>query len=215
MARAMAAARARRAQPARRRAARCTMRRITHSEGDAACSVPHNGFVVVADGRKMLFLRNEGDADLPEPRVVEHATSRTIPPIATRRPIAPGASPFAAAAAARSSMDEVDFHQLEEDRFAAETADLLKKRALNNDFESLIIVAPPRTLGELRKHYHKEVSSRLIGELDKDLTGHPVDRDREGADALSGRTAVSDRAATARRTSAPSAIPAGAVSHMR
>ncbi len=51
-------------------------------------------------------------------------------------------------------MDEVDFHQQEEDRFAVDAADLLKRRALANEFESLIIVAPPRTLGELRKHYH-------------------------------------------------------------
>ena len=29
-------------------------------------------------------------------------------------------------------------------------------------------------LGELRKHYHKEVTDRLVGELAKDLTGHPV-----------------------------------------
>ena len=43
-----------------------------------------------------------------------------------------------------------------------------------NDFEALIIVAPPKTLGEMRKHYHKEVSQRLKGELDKDLTGHPI-----------------------------------------
>lgn len=71
-------------------------------------------------------------------------------------------------------MGETDFHQQEEDRFAAETADMLKRRALANDFESLIIVAPPKTLGELRKHYHKEVSNRLAGELAKDLTGHPV-----------------------------------------
>ena len=73
-------------------------------------------------------------------------------------------------------MAEVDFHQQEEDRFAADTADLLKRRALKNDFESLIIIAPPKTLGELRKHYHKEVSRRLTGELDKDLTGHPIDQ---------------------------------------
>ena len=39
---------------------------------------------------------------------------------------------------------------------------------------ALIVVAPPKTLGELRKHYHKEVTSRLKGELDKDLTGHPI-----------------------------------------
>jgi protein required for attachment to host cells len=51
---------------------------------------------------------------------------------------------------------------------------LLKQRALRNEFESLIIIAPPRTLGELRKHYHKEVSARLAGEIDKDLTGHTV-----------------------------------------
>ena len=73
-------------------------------------------------------------------------------------------------------MAQTDFHQLEEDRFAAEAAEMLKKRALANQFEKLIVIAPPRTLGELRKHYHKEVSQRLIGELDKDLTGHPIDQ---------------------------------------
>ena len=63
---------------------------------------------------------------------------------------------------------------MEGDRFAAETADLLRTRALNNDFETLIIVAPPKTLGELRKHYHKEVENRLTGEIDKDLTRHTL-----------------------------------------
>ena len=28
--------------------------------------VPHNSFVVVADGAKMLFFRNEGDAEVPK-----------------------------------------------------------------------------------------------------------------------------------------------------
>jgi protein required for attachment to host cells len=68
----------------------------------------------------------------------------------------------------------VDFHQQEEDRFAAETADLLKREALAGSFESLIVVAPPRTLGELRKHYHVAVSEKLAGEIDKDLTGHTI-----------------------------------------
>ena len=81
---------------------------------------------------------------------------------------------FASNGAGRSAYEETDWHQLEEDRFAAETAELLRKRALSNDFESLIIVAPPKTLGELRKHYHKEVEKRLAGEVAKDLTGHPV-----------------------------------------
>ena len=36
------------------------------------------------------------------------------------------------------------------------------------------MVAPPRTLGELRKHYHKEVEKRLVAEVPKDLVNMPV-----------------------------------------
>jgi len=131
--------------------------------------VPHNAFVVVADGRKMLFLRNEGDAEYPNLQVEKKLVDQN-PKDSDQKRDQSGQS----SSSVSGTMGETDFHQLEEDRFAAETADLLKKRALNNDFESLIIVAPPRTLGELRKHYHKEVSDRLTGEIDKDLTGHTV-----------------------------------------
>lgn len=135
--------------------------------------VPHKAMVVVADGRKMLFLRNEGDADYPNLEL-ERKREQDNPPDRAQSTDAPGTT-FSSVGNGRSSYQETDFHQLEEDRFAAETAELLKKRALNQDFEALVIVAPPRTLGELRKHYHKEVAVRLIGELDKDLTGHPID----------------------------------------
>ena len=163
--------------------------------------LPHDAFILVADGRKMLFFRNEGDGEYPH-LVVEHAEARPNPSDAEQKTDTAGRassewgggsqsspsqqSPVSGSsvsrgqggqfAAARSSMQETDYHQMEEDRFAAETADLLKKRALAQEFESLVIVAPPKTLGELRKHYHKEVADRLIGEVDKDLTGHPVDQ---------------------------------------
>src|SRR3546814_20431562 len=74
----------------------------------------------------------------------------------------------------RSAFQETDFHELEQARFAALTAELLKKRALKKEYDKLIVVAPPRTLGELRKHYHKEVEERLVGEIRKDLTGNTV-----------------------------------------
>jgi hypothetical protein len=32
----------------------------------------------------------------------------------------------------------------------------------------------PRTFGELRKHYHKSLSAILVGEIEKDLTGHNI-----------------------------------------
>jgi protein required for attachment to host cells len=135
--------------------------------------VPHRGFVVVADGKKMLFFRNEGDSEFPK-LAVERKREQENPSDLDQKTDTAGRAPSGSGGAGHSSYQEVDFHQLEEDRFAAETAELLRKRALSNDFESLIIVAPPRTLGELRKHYHKEVEKRLTGEIAKDLTGHPV-----------------------------------------
>ncbi len=135
--------------------------------------VPHNSFVVVADGKKMLFFRNEGDSEFPRLEVERKRETGDAPDRDRKTDLA-GRAPSAPAGAGYSSYQEVDFHQLEEERFAAETAEMLRKRALRNDFESLIIVAPPKTLGELRKHYHKEVEKRLAGEVAKDLTGHPV-----------------------------------------
>ncbi len=135
--------------------------------------VPHNSFVLVADGRKMLFFRNEGDAEFLKLEV-ERKREHDVGEDRDMKTDDAGRTFDASGGAGRSAYEEVDFHQLEEDRFAAEAAEMLKQRALRNDFESVIIVAPPRTLGELRKHYHKEVQKRLTGEIAKDLTGHPV-----------------------------------------
>jgi protein required for attachment to host cells len=131
--------------------------------------IPHNGVILVADGRKSLFFRNQGDADFPNLSVVEK--ERHANPAHRDQ-----ASDLAGRASntTGSSMEEVDFHQQEEDRFAAETAAMLKERALRNEFDSLVVVAPPRTLGELRKHYHVEVEKRLVAELPKDLVNTPV-----------------------------------------
>ena len=131
--------------------------------------IPHDSFVLVADGRKSLFFRNQGDADFPNLAV--EAKEVDVNPAHHEQ-----ASDLAGRASNTlgSSMDEVDFHQQEEDRFAAETAAMLKARALQGDFDALVVVAPPRTLGELRKHYHKEVERRLVAEVPKDLVNVPV-----------------------------------------
>lgn len=134
--------------------------------------IDHDAMVLVADGRKMLFFRNKGDAAYPN---LEAETVKEQDNPADREQAAdtPGRS-HNSVGSHRSAMDEVNFHDLEESRFAAEAADMLKRRAMANDFEKLIIVAPPTALGEMRKHLHKEVQDRLVGEIPKDLTTHPV-----------------------------------------
>ncbi len=134
--------------------------------------VPHNAFVVVADGEKMLLFRNQGDDEFPHLVVIEEDEQQSVANREQRRD-APGRS-FSSVGPGRSAYKEADSRQLGEDRFAAETAAMLNRRALDNEFDTLIVVAPPRTLGELRKFYHDELQRRVRGELPKNLTNNPV-----------------------------------------
>jgi len=134
--------------------------------------IDHGAMVLVADGRKMLFFRNRGDRNFPNLEA-ETVKVQDNPYDRDQASDAPGRA-FNSVGSHRSSMEQTDFHELEEARFAAEAAELLKRRAFANDFEKLIVVAPPAALGEMRKHYHKEVQSRLVGEIPKDLSNHPV-----------------------------------------
>jgi protein required for attachment to host cells len=131
-----------------------------------------NSLVLVADSAKMLFFRNEGDAEHPTLKVVE-AQQQADPADrdiksdqAGRTKNGPGGG--------GGTMGETDFHQQSEDRFAIDAANQLKSGALAGDYDALVVAAPPRTLAVLRKHYHSEVEKRLILELPKDLTGHPT-----------------------------------------
>jgi len=134
--------------------------------------IPHDSFVLVADGRKSLFFRNRGEGDFPN-LIVERKDSHADAKDREIKSDAPGRS-FSSVGPGRSAYEEADFHQLAEDRFATDTAEMLNSRALRNDYDSLVVVAPPRTLGELRKHYHKEVEKRLVAEVPKDLVNVPV-----------------------------------------
>jgi protein required for attachment to host cells len=136
-------------------------------------NIPHNALILVADGQKYLLLRNTGNFRQP---VLTVEASHEHPGQATHDQGSdqPGRA-FASSGTIRGSVAQTDFHQLEEDEFAAQAAAVLSQRAGAGDFEELIVVAPPRTLAELRKNYDKAVTSRLIAEIDKDLTKHPVD----------------------------------------
>ncbi|MDZ3831091.1 MAG: host attachment protein [Sphingopyxis sp.] len=110
--------------------------------------IPHGAHVAVADGKRFVLFRNDGDeallnlvdADSPE---VENSNRS-------------GASP--------------EVRDLEERGHAAGVAALLNQRVLSNDIEKLLVVADPHTLGVMRDHYHGELQKRLVGELPKTLT---------------------------------------------
>ncbi|WP_265562814.1 host attachment family protein [Sphingomicrobium arenosum] len=134
--------------------------------------IANDTLVLVTDGRKMLFLRNEGDSEHMNLEV-EKKAKRDDAPDRDLKTDEPG-SVFMSGSPGRSSYEETDFHQLEEDRWAHEAADRINSRALSNDFDKLVIIAPPKTLGELRKKLHKETEKRTILEIDKEMTNQPL-----------------------------------------
>jgi protein required for attachment to host cells len=142
------------------------------ANGLHAMALPPNTLVLVADGRKMLFLRNQGE-DGHIDLVTEAHRARTDRKDSEMKSDAPGVM-GQSAGHGRPSIEETDYHQLEEDRFASEAAEQLKHRALGGDFDSLAIIAPPKTLGELRKHLHSEVENRIVLELPKEMTNRPL-----------------------------------------
>ncbi|MCE7029922.1 host attachment family protein [Jiella avicenniae] len=136
--------------------------------------IDYKTWILVADGEKALFLENVGDGELPNfeiRRVEEHEN----PPAREQGANKPGRMSDAGSGH-RSAVEDTDWHRLEKERFAAEIADILYRMAHRGRFEKIVIAAPPRILGEMRQHYHKEVVARIVGEVDKDFTNHPLDQ---------------------------------------
>ena len=136
--------------------------------------IANGTWVLVADGEKALFLQNVTDGQDPYLKVVR-MEAQDNPPHGEQVSDKPGRMPDGGAHQ-RSSMPEADWHLLAKDRFAAEMSDILYKLAHRNAFEKIVLVAPPRTLGTLRDKLHKEVAARVVGEVAKDMTNHPVDK---------------------------------------
>jgi protein required for attachment to host cells len=67
----------------------------------------------------------------------------------------------------------VDWHRFAKEQFARDVAAALEKAALDRLYGNLILVAPPRTLGDLRQALGSHARSLVAGEVPKDLTNLP------------------------------------------
>lgn len=139
--------------------------------------LPQDAWVVIADGEKALFLVNAGDKEdmnLTLRRKEEHENPQAQD-WATDRPgrFNDGPTPQ------KSAVQDTDWHQLEKERFADELAAILYRDAHAGRFERLVIVASRPVLSELRKTLHVEVRDRVLLEVPKVLTNHPLDEVEE------------------------------------
>ena len=137
----------------------------------------NGAWVLIADGEKALFLRNDLDAqdlDLNVVRIEEQENPSDGEQSANRPGRMHDGGP-----GQKSAVDDTDWHELAKERFASDMADILYKQAHKGKFDEIVVVAPPQTLGELRKEMHQEVSDKVIAEIPKTLTNHPIDKIEE------------------------------------
>jgi protein required for attachment to host cells len=122
--------------------------------------IPHGATIVVADGTRVALYRNAGQepqlklTPVPTPKIEGHSKD--------------------SGKRHRSSAANPDDELIREDSFLAAVADWLNHQATGGQISHLVIVAAPRALGELRRHYKHALSEKLIAELDKDLVDRPV-----------------------------------------
>lgn len=120
--------------------------------------LPKNTLVAVADGETLKLYRNTGDEGSPSLMALPDADVST--------------SNKGSGGRHQSSSANPSDSQQDEDGFATGVASLLNKQVMSGKVDNIVVIAAPRTLGELRKHYHKTLRAKLVGEVSKDLTGH-------------------------------------------
>jgi len=129
-------------------------------------------WVVVCDGRKALILENLGDRMFPNlhtKEVREHADPST----AAQGSDAPG-KVHASVGAARSAIEQTDWHDDAERAFLKSLAERLHQAVIAGETRGVTMVASPRALGMIRADYTDAVRRALHGEVHKDLVKLPV-----------------------------------------
>ncbi len=122
--------------------------------------LPNGAIVAIADGEKLTLFRNSGHEDSPK------LTALSEPHVDQDN--------HGSGSRHHSSAANHDHGQLEEDSHSAGVAALLNRQATSGEAKQILVIASPRALGEIRKHYSKQVQAMLLGEIAKDLTGHSI-----------------------------------------
>lgn len=120
-----------------------------------------NGAIVaVADGHALALYRNKG-------------TETELHLVAFEHPEVTPGNP-GSGSRHRNKSSNPDNDRPGEDAFAAASAEQLNKLSLSGAIDSLLVIADPRTLGEMRRHFHPTLQPKIVGELPKDLSGRSV-----------------------------------------
>lgn len=130
-------------------------------------------WIVVADHQRARVLMNGGPGRGLQPVAGMDLQTRVKAgrDIVTDRP---GRSFESRGGARHAVQPRIDPHRQAAERFVMTVVKSLAAANRNGDYDRLVLIAPPRALGEFRRHLPASVRKKLIGEVSEDLTKAPT-----------------------------------------
>ena len=132
-----------------------------------------NTWFILADGAKARILQRRASEPRSFAVVVTRSSAEALllsHELATDRP---GRAYESATPSRHAVQWKTDPHEAAKIHFEQKIADLVNRAAEQGLFDALVLVAPPRVLGEVRKALSPQAKERLIIEEGKDLLGLP------------------------------------------
>ncbi|WP_170564758.1 baeRF12 domain-containing protein [Ruegeria atlantica] len=127
-------------------------------------------WVVIADGEKALFMENVTDAE--DPNLVVVSVEESDGSVA--KPTDRAGRRFDTGPNQKSAVEESKWKSHAKTLFVQDVANLLNRKGLKGAYKRLVLVASPHVLGLLRRRLHSEVLGKVVAEVDKTLTNHPL-----------------------------------------
>jgi protein required for attachment to host cells len=134
--------------------------------------IANGEWVVVCDGGKALILENAGDAEFPNLRTRE-SYEQKHPATHAQGSDVPGRA-FASVGGTRSAVEQTDWHDQSERNFLKTLMNRLDTAINAGEIQHVIMVAPPRALGIIRRASSPRVRQAIRVELEKDYVRLPV-----------------------------------------
>ncbi|MYL97034.1 attachment protein [Novosphingobium sp. FGD1] len=129
--------------------------------------LPHGTVFAIVDGENFELYRNSGIEAEPQLTAIETPDLE-----ATNYSSAAKDHDKISRFQSGAPKDRLD--KMEEAAHVTAVAQWLNSQVLSRQIDKLVVVADPKSLGQMRRHYHKELEGVLLGEVPKTLTGRPT-----------------------------------------
>ena len=129
-------------------------------------------WVIVCDGAKALVFENTGPLNAPALKLKE-SHEQNNPDTHEQGTDAPGRA-VQGIDGRRSAVEQTDWHDRAETEFLVHLTRRLDGAVTGGEAKSMVVVAPPRALGIIRRAYPNTLRAAVRAEVAKDLVKLPV-----------------------------------------